>query len=108
MTVSKKLSNEEKNVFDNNVEIITIDGKTARTIQWDKDKNKIEEKTYKPGNYEPTNSGDGEQDDDRVKITITPPTGVGEYIIRYTIIGLLALIVVFAGITFIKKKVFTK
>ena len=108
MTANKLLANKEENVFDNNAEIIRIDGKTARTIQ--ERKNGIQvEKTYKPGNYVPSiNSDISEQDDDRVKIIITPPTGATNYITTYVIATLIGLIVVCGGVIFIKKKVLTK
>ena len=100
MTTSKLLANRDENAFDNHIEIIGIDGKTARTVK----SNSIE---YKPGNYEPTASST-EQDDDRVEIIITPPTGLVEYIITYAIVGLIGLVILFIGVTFIKKKVLIK
>lgn len=108
MSVTKLLANQDENVFDNNIEILSIDGKTARTIQESNGGVQIE-KSYKPGNYVPSlDSGTFEQDDDRVKIMITPPTGATYYIITYVITGLLGLVLILAGIVFIKKKVLIK
>ena len=103
---SKVLSNKDDNVYDNNVEILKIDGKTARTIQQSSEGEQIE-KTYKPGNYIPgvTLQEESEPDDDRVKIIITPPTGITNYIITYVIAGLVGLIGIVIGVLFIKKKV---
>jgi hypothetical protein len=69
MTVSKSLANKEENAYENSLEILKIDGKTARTIQQSNEGEQIE-KTYKPGNYIPgvTLHEDSEPDDDRVKI----------------------------------------
>ena len=63
-------------------------------------------KQYKMGNYVPSlatrvisndvnkeKAGLHEQDDDRLKVVITPPTGVTTYIIRYTITTLVTLTV---------------
>ena len=108
MKAMKLLSNKEENVYDNNIEILKIDGKTARTIQESEGGVQIE-KSYKPGNYVPSlDGGVFEQDDDRVKIIITPPTGITNYIITYVITGLVGLIAIVAGVLFIKKKVLTK
>lgn len=101
-STTKMLSNNDKNVFDNNVEIIKIDGKTARTI-----KEVGVEKEYKPGNYLPTSNNVEEQDDDRVRIIITPPTGIVTYII-YIVTAVAGLALIAFGITFIKKKVLIK
>ena len=105
MTASKLLANQDENVFDNHAEIIEIDGKTARTI-----KGKTEEGIqieYIPGNYEPS-EGPNESDDDKVEIIVTPPTGITNYIMTYVIVGFVGLIVIFAGVVFIKKKVLIK
>ena len=107
MLVRKSLANQEENVYNNSLEILKIDGKTARTIQ-EADKNgKQIEKSYKPGNYVPA-SANGEQDDDLVEVIITPPTGISEYAITYLITGAIGLIASAAIIIFIKKKGLTK
>ena len=106
MSVNKLLTSQAENVYDNGVEIIKIDGKTARTIQESNEGVQIE-KEYKPGNYIPSVET-LEQDDDRVKVIITPPTGITNYIITYIIAGLAGLIIIFAGIIFIKKKILIK
>lgn len=108
MSVSKLLSNQAENVYDNGIEIIKIDGKTARTIQESQSGKQIE-KEYKPGNYIPNALSDElEQDDDRVKFIITPPTGININIIIYIMTALVGLVVIVVGIVFIKKKVLTK
>ena len=108
MSVNKILTNQAENVYDNGIEIIKIDGKTARTIQESQNGKQIE-KEYKPGNYIPKAlSSELEQDDDRVKVIITPPTGIINYITTYTITGLIGLLIIILGIVFIKKKVLTK
>jgi len=108
MSGTKVLANKDENAYDNNLEIIKIDGKTARTIQESKDGEQIT-KTYKPGNYVPsTASGTFEQDDDRAKVVITPPTGRIGHIVAYTITGLVGLIVMVVGIVFIKRKILEK
>ena len=108
MLVSKLLANKEKNSYDNNVEIIRIDGKTARTIQEANGGVQVE-KAYKPGNYVPSlTSGIFEQDDDRNKVIITSPTGITNYVITYVIAGLLGLTLIVIGVIFIKKKVLIK
>ena len=121
-TARKTLSNKDNNVYGNHIEILQIDAKTARTIEG---KNEVtgtpEPKESKPGNYVPgtdnrktdTNiereePGKHEQDDDRVNIIITPPTGITNYIIRYVITILVGLILVVVGIIVIKKKILTK
>ena len=106
MIVTKSLANKDDNVYDNSLEILKIDGKTARTIQESKDGEQIE-KSYKPGNYIPT-STNNEQDDDIVEVILTPPTGAGNYIITYLIAGVAGLIVLAVAVIFIKKKVLTK
>ena len=98
--VRKVLTSQAENVYENHVEIIKIDGKTARTIQLG------EEKTYYPGNYVPELEID-EQDDNGVRVIITPPTGA-IYVITYVSAGLAGLVLMAAGVIFIKKKVLTK
>ena len=107
MIVSKSLANKEDNVYDNSLEILKIDGKTARTIQMADENGKQIEKLYKPGNYIPA-SANGEQDDDLVDVIITPPTGISAYVITYLITGVVGLIVIAVVIIFIKKKGLTK
>ena len=101
MSVSKLLTSEDENVFDNHVEIISIDGKTGRTKIGD------DSKKYTPGNYVPATDYN-EYDDDEVEIIITPPTGLVTNIITYSIIILIGLIILFIGIKIIKKKVLIK
>ena len=116
VSAKKLLANQDENIYDNHAEILKIDAKTARTI-----KQTGASKEYKMGNYVPSlaarvintdinaeKAGLHEQDDDRLKIVITPPTGATIYIITYVITGLLGLIVIGAVIIFIKKKVLTK
>ena len=108
MSVNKLLTSQSENVYDNGAEIIKIDGKTARTIQ-ESDEGVQIEKEYKPGNYIPSAESEKlEQDDDRVKVIITPPTGATKYIATYIVTILAGLIVIITGIVFIKKKILTK
>lgn len=117
---SKLLGNkEEEHSYENHVEIIQLNSKIARTIDRVKDDTREQVvKTYKPGNYIPsladrTTNADGtleleglhQPDDDRVKIIITPPTGILNYITIYIIATVVALIVIVGGVIFIKKKV---
>ncbi|MBQ2835818.1 MAG: Cna B-type domain-containing protein [Clostridia bacterium] len=116
VSAKKLLANQDENIYDNHAEILQIDAKTARTI-----KQTGTAKEYKMGNYVPSlaarvinkdvnaeKAGLHEQDDDRLKIVITPPTGTANYITTYVITGLVGLIVIGAVIIFIKKKVLTK
>lgn len=116
---SRVLANTEdnySNTFENHMEILKIDAKTARTI---KETGKI--KLYKMGNYVPSigerkintdisneSAGLHEQDDDKVEVIVTPPTGEINNIITYTIVGLAGLLIISVGIIIIKKKVLTK
>ena len=121
---TKLLSTKTDNyTFENHTEILRINGDRARTIKEIKtDKNtRIQvEKEYRPGNYIPSTASriayknghlpfDGmhEQDDDRIKIEITPPTGM---ITRdgYIAIAIISLIIVGIGAYVIKKKVLIK
>ena len=116
VSARKLLANQEENIYYNHAEILKIDAKTARTI-----KQTGTSKEYKMGNYVPSlatrvintninveKAGLHEQDDDRLKIVITPPTGTTNYIITYVITGLVGLMVIGVVIIFIKKKVLTK
>lgn len=116
ITAKKLLSNQDENVYDNHAEILKIDAKTARTI-----KETRVAKEYKMGNYVPSlatrvisndtkleKTGLHEQDDDRLKVVITPPTGTTNYIATYIITGFVGLIVIAVVVIFIKKKVLTK
>lgn len=127
---SKLLANKEEELsFENHAEIVQINGKVARTIDSiDKTDRKQITKTYKPGDYVPSvereyNSSENkniiigvahereglhEQDDDMVRITITPPTGIESNIIIYIITAAVALTIIAVGIYIIKKKVLLK
>ena len=114
---SKILANQDNsNSYVNHVEIIALNGKTARTIKEVVDNNKsntqVQEssyrrtqigKSYKPGDYIPTLSSNHEQDDDRVNITITPPTGTTNYTTIYIISTMVGLIVITGAVILIKK-----
>ena len=127
---SKLLANQEDSLtFENHTEIVEINGKVARTIDSVETTNgkRIQNiKEYKPGDYVPNETreydenknkeiissiepiekaGLHEQDDDMVKITITPPTGLGSNIMIYIITAAIALTITGIGIYFIKKKV---
>lgn len=122
VNATRTLANTDENQYENHMEILKIDGKVARTISG---RNKTTGapvlKTYKMGNYVPSLEGRKintdinielpgyhEQDDDRVTITITPPTGLTEYLITYIIPVLAGLIVLLVGVVIIKKKVLNK
>ena len=121
-------SQEESNTFENHIEVLQLNSRIARTIQGVEDVWQINtirkqiEKSYKPGNYIPSltqrtiNDDDAsleipglhQPDDDRVRVTITPPTGISNYITIYIITAVIGLIVIVGGIIFIKKKVINK
>ncbi len=95
--------------FDNHIEILQIDGNRARTIKSvENNSRKQNKKEYKPGNYVIATSGNiEEQDNDRIVIRITPPTGI---ITRdgYIAILVASLLIVGIGAFIIKKKVLKK
>lgn len=121
-------SQEESNTFENHLEILQLNSRIARTIEGVEDVWQIDtirkqiEKSYKPGNYIPsltqrtTNDDDSgleipglhQPDDDRVRVTITPPTGITNYITIYIITAVIGLIAIVGGVIFIKKKVISK
>ena len=118
---SKLLANEDENVYENHMEILQIDSKTARTLKGKENDGTPILKQYKMGNYIPSlisriintdtsreEPGLHEQDDDRVKIVITVPTGVTNYVMPYVIATLVGLIVMVSGVIFIKKKILKK
>lgn len=107
---SKALGTQEDNtILENHVEIVKLNGKTGRTIKAVKDDDRTQiAKEYQPGNYIPTLSGEHQQDDDRVRIVITPPTGTTNYITIYIIASIVAMIVIAGGIVLIKKKLIKK
>lgn len=92
MEVSRILSNSEDDFsLDNYIEVNGLKDKT------------IEDSI--PGNYVPGDSTTEENDDDKVSITITGPTGENRNYIPYVILGISSLIILITGIVFIKKKV---
>ena len=118
---SKLLSNQDETVYENHMEILQIDSKTARTLKGKEADGSPIYKDYKMGNYVPSlearvistditkeEPGLHEQDDDRVKVIITTPTGVTNYTIPYVIATLVGLIVMVSGVIFIKKKILKK
>lgn len=113
---TRVLANKDENVYENHLEILKIDAKTARTT-----KATGEDKEYKMGNYVPSTetrkvstssnleqAGLHEQDDDRVRIIITPPTGATNNIMIYIVIALVTLVAVAGTIILIKRKAFNK
>lgn len=92
---SKVLANTEEITIDNATEVIEIAG--DRPIL-----------NATPGNYNPKTKSVDEQDNDDVRIAITPPTGVNMNIMTYilTVTGSLLLIIV--GIIIIKKKIINR
>ena len=104
---SKVLSNQNDNhLYDNHVEIIALNGKTGRTIKGAEETTRKQiEKEYQPGNYIPNLSAlVHQQDDDNVRVTITPPTGTTNYTTIYIISAVVGLIVISGGIVLIKRK----
>lgn len=125
MYVTKLLSTKsDEYTFENHTEILQIDGNRARTIkEVEQNTRKQVTKEYKPGNYIPSTAtrnnwktdnvthiatnGMHEQDDDRIIIRMTPPTGA---ITRkgYTAIMIISLLIIGMGAFVIKKKVLKK
>ena len=107
---STTLANQEDNsIYDNHVEIIGINSKIARTIKKVEDNTRAQEdKEYQPGNYIPALGSEHQQDDDRVRIIVTPPTGIKTYTAIYIISAVVGLIVIAGGIVLIKKKTMKK
>ena len=100
----------DEDAFDNNVEIISIDGKTARTNKGKYIKKEGEEPTeikYIPGNYAP-GLGINEVDDDSVDVMVTPPTGETKNTTPYIITILVSLVTIAVTIIFVKKKILIK
>lgn len=91
---SRQLANQEENhMYDNHVEILELDGRIARTIKETENGKQIA-KEYIPGDYIPVLGSSHQQDDDRVRIVITPPTGTNAYIINYVITILIGLVII--------------
>ena len=116
-TAKKLLTNKDENVYENHIEILSIDDKVARTMSGKDENGTPVTKQYKPGNYVPSTAsrfvddnissnmpGRHEQDDDIAKIIITPPTGSTSEIIIYVIMAVIELMIVFIGVVYIKKK----
>lgn len=104
---SKLLANQdENNLFENHVEIIELNSKTGRTIKGVSDDTRAQlDKEYQPGNYIPNLSAVvHQQDDDNVRITITPPTGIKNYTTIYIISAVVGLVVIAGGIVLIRKR----
>ena len=102
-------SKEDNTIYTNHVEVIEINGKTARTIkEVSNDSREQVAKSYKAGNYIPKLGSTHEQDDDRVRIVVTPPTGIAKYTTIYIIAAVVGAIVVAGVIVLIKKKFIKK
>lgn len=110
MYVSTVLANKEDNTtYANHVEIIELNGKIARTIkEVSNDSREQVAKTYKAGNYIPELGSAHEQDDDRVRVVVSPPTGITTYTTIYIIAAVVGAIVVAGVIVLIKKKFIKK
>lgn len=93
---TKYLAVSNNIVEDNHVEILELIGK--RTI-----------KDSTPGNHIPVGSeninDDWELDEDKVRLTITPPTGTTVNYVLYIIATAVTLTILVFGITIIKKKI---
>lgn len=120
--VTKLLANKADDyTFENHSEILKLNSNMARTTEITTNlfgKETVVKKSYKPGNYVPglanrklntdtslEQAGLHENDDDRIVIRLTPPTGVNINAIIYSVIALIALIVIIGGIFIIRKKV---
>ena len=122
LKATKLLANQADNyTYENHSEIIKINGNVARTIDIDENQKQVA-KMSKPGNYIPSTAsrrvdfadasieeaGVHQIDDDRVIVTITPPTGILSNIITYVVVIMVALIVAAGGVYLIKNKVLGK
>ena len=112
---SKLLTSQDDdsgNVYENHVEILELNSKTGRTIKNVSDDTRTQvDKEYQPGNYIANLNSTAyqhQQDDDNVKITITPPTGTTNYTTIYIISAVIGLIVISGGIILIKKRFIKK
>ncbi len=111
--VSRQLATSSDDLtYENDVEVIRLTGR-APIDSTPGNYDPVENETYDPG--DPTNSpeypnggtftGENEPDDDKVEVTITPPTGEFRQYLLYGIIGISILVIVGVGIVIIKKKV---
>ncbi len=108
---SKLLANQDENhLYENHVEVIALNGKTGRTIKNVSDDTRAQvAKEYQPGNYIPNLSAIvHQQDDDNVRITITPPTGTTNYTTIYIISAVVGLVVISGVVILIKKRFMNK
>ena len=110
---SQVLSNKDEEYnYENHVEIIELNSKTGRTIKnVENNTRKQVAKSYEPGDYIPNlskASAEHEQDDDNVRVIITPPTGIKNYFTIYEIIAVIGLSSVSVIIIFIKKRLKNK
>ena len=102
--VSKLLSASDEMKYTNDVEILEYIGYSQNKDKNENTYNRVNDTT--PGNLIPEHAK--ETDEDSVRTTITPPTGVIiSNIIYITTIGI-GLIVLVIGVIFIKKKVLNK
>lgn len=93
MTLSKLLTTDanQELSFDNNVEVNTYDGrKMDYTI---------------PGNYNPTNGSNSEDDNSGKNVVITGATGEDRNYVPYIILGITSSILLIVGIILIKRKI---
>ena len=102
--VSKLLSASDEMKYTNDVEILEYIGYSQNKDKNENTYNRVNDTT--PGNLIPEHAK--ETDEDSVRTTITPPTGVIiSNIIYITTIGI-GLIVLVIGVIFIKKKILNK
>lgn len=95
LKLSALMSTSNELSYDNKVEIL----KTTKTGG-----NNIQTASGKPGNFNPT-STPAEADEAMAEtVLITPPTGLNVNYIIYPLIGVIALVILGAGVYFIKKK----
>ena len=105
------LSNQNENhLYENHVEVIALNSKTGRTIKTVNDDTREQvSKEYQPGNYIPNLSAIvHQQDDDNIRITITPPTGTTNYTTIYIISAVVGLVVISGVVILIKKRFMNK
>lgn len=94
MTLTRLLSNNEESfTFDNDIEVNVSNGRVPDSST--------------PGNYVP-GKGSREPDDDNTEIIITGPTGGNNNYIPYIVLGISCLVILGAGVVFVKKKVIHK
>lgn len=102
ITASRLLSASTSSdmLYDNYAEVIKVSNNSGKFYE---DNENSEKPRITPGNFDITKPTEThESDDDSVRITIVPPTGV-EKVVIYSAIGVSCLIILAGGIILIKK-----